>query len=279
MAMMRRRCFGRNVMNLWLKLALAGALFVPLAVRAEDDAAARAARWQDLRHEVFGDRQVRDGADKITLDAPDRAEDAALVPVTITVANPKDVRGVYLVIDDNPAPMAAHVIFGPAGDPRMLKLRVRVNQYTNMHAIEETNAGDLYETARFLKASGGCSAPAGSYDEQALREVGQMRFRAARALGQDGPVEAQLLIRHPNFNGMQMDQQTRGYTPARFLKTITATYNGQKVWDIDSDISLSTDPAITFLVKAQKKGTLEVTAKDSDAAVFLHSFELDQPGS
>ncbi len=217
-------------MNHWLRLALIGALFLPLAARADDDAAARASRWEGLRHDLFGDRQVRDGADKIMLDAPIRAEDAALVPVTITVANPKDVRGVYLVIDDNPAPMAAHVKFGPAGDAQMLKLRVRVNQYTNMHAVAETNDGDLYGTARFVKASGGCSAPAGAYDEQALSDVGQMKLRIAKTPNQDASIEAQLLIRHPNFNGMQMDLTTRGYTPARFLKTITATYNGQKVW-------------------------------------------------
>jgi sulfur-oxidizing protein SoxY len=84
------------------------------------------------------------------------------------VQNPKEVKSIPLVINDNPAPVAAHVTFGPAGDPQTLKLRVRVNQYTNMHAVEETKDGALYETHRFVKASGGCSAPSGSYDAAAL---------------------------------------------------------------------------------------------------------------
>jgi sulfur-oxidizing protein SoxY len=266
-------------MNMWLKLALVGAVWLPAAARAEDDATARAQRWIDLRHTLFGDKKVLDGDGKIALEAPERALDAALVPVTITVENASDVKCVYLVVDDNPAPVAAHVTFGPAGDAQSLKLRVRVSQYTNIHAVEETNQGELYESVRFVKASGGCSAPAGSYDEKSLAEIGQMKLRSVKTDGQGDALEAQLLIRHLNFNGMQMDQLTRTYTPARFLKTVAVTYNGQKVFDLDTDISMATDPAITFRVKAEKKGNLAVTAKDSANAVFEHNFDLDRFGS
>jgi sulfur-oxidizing protein SoxY len=141
---------------------VAGALLFASAAVAQDDEAARAARWNELAQDIFGAKQIQPGDAKIALEAPERAEDAALVPVTISVQNPKDVESLYLVIDDNPAPIAAHVTFGPAGDPQSLKLRVRVNQYTYMHAIVETNDGALYETHRFVKASGGCSAPSGS---------------------------------------------------------------------------------------------------------------------
>jgi len=34
------------------------------------------------------------------------------------------------------------------------------------------------------------------------------------------------MIRHPNFNGMQMNQITRYFTPARFIRTIDASYDG-----------------------------------------------------
>jgi sulfur-oxidizing protein SoxY len=265
----------------WLALALAGlfASIAPLAAAAADDEAARAERWKDLRQTLFGDRQVRDGAGKIALEAPDRAQDAALVPVAVAVANPKDVKAIYLVIDDNPAPVAAHVIFGPKGDPQSLKLRVRVNQYTNMRAIEETENGELYESVRFVKAAGGCSAPAGDYDEAKLANMGQMKLRTIGDAAADAGVEAQLLIRHPNFNGMQMDQITRNYTPARFLKTIDVAYDGETAFHLESDISLATDPAIIFRVKGPKKGKLTVKAADSANGVFEQSFDLGQLGS
>jgi sulfur-oxidizing protein SoxY len=218
-------------------------------------------------------RSIQPGDAKIALEAPERAEDAALVPVTISVQNPKDVKSLYLVIDDNPAPIAAHVT--PAGDPQSLKLRVRVNQYTYMHAIVETNDGALYETHRFVKASGGCSAPSGSYDTEALAEIGQMKLRF---LGERHAREAQLLIRHPNFSGMQRDPATQGYTPARFLKTVDVTLNGTKVLHLDSDISLAADPAITFGVNAPDKGKLSIEAHDSNNAVFEYNFDLGTGG-
>jgi len=34
------------------------------------------------------------------------------------------------------------------------------------------------------------------------------------------------MVRHPNFNGMQMNQITRYYTPPLFIRTIDATYEG-----------------------------------------------------
>ncbi|SFK30101.1 quinoprotein dehydrogenase-associated SoxYZ-like carrier [Methylocapsa palsarum] len=263
------------------RFCLALVLFAAIApaAMAADDETARAERWNDLRQSFFGQRPILEGSDKISLDAPDRAMDAALVPVTINVANPSQVKAVYLLIDDNPAPLAAHVAFGPAGDPRSLKLRVRVNQYTYIHAVEETLTGELFATRRFVKAAGGCSAPAGSYDPAALADIGRMKLRASEQSSGDGSVEAQLLVRHPNFNGMQMDQVTRLYTPARFLKTIEATYNNEIVFRLETDISMATDPAITFGVRTSQKGKLAVSARDSSGALFESSFDLGPQGS
>jgi sulfur-oxidizing protein SoxY len=259
--------------------AFAGAVLFASAAAALDDEAARVDRWKDLAQDIFNGKPVQDGSAKIALEAPERAEDAALVPVTIRVQNPNEVKSITLVIDGNPAPVAAHVTFGPVGDPASLKLRVRVDQYTYMHAIEETKDGALYETHRFVKASGGCSAPSGSYDAQALAEIGQMKLRFLGEPQAGHSREAQLLIRHPNFNGMQRDEATHGYTPARFLKTIDVTLNGETVLHLDSDISLAADPAITFGVNAQEKGKLAITARDSGNAVFEHAFDLGQRGS
>jgi sulfur-oxidizing protein SoxY len=258
---------------------MAGAMLFASAALAQEDEAARSARWTELAHDIFGAKQIQSGDAKMTFEAPDRAEDAALVPVTISLQNPKDVKSIYLVIDDNPAPIAAHVTFGPAGDPQSLKLRVRINQYTYMHAIAETNDGALYETHRFVKASGGCSAPSGSYDAEALAEIGQMKLRFLGEPQAGHAREAQLLIRHPNFNGMQRDPATQGYTPARFLKSVDVTLNGAKVLHLDSDISLAADPAITFGMNAPAKGKLSIEAHDSDNAVFEHNFDLGSGGS
>jgi len=259
--------------------AIAAAVLFALPAVALEDEAARAARWADLAQGIFGAKQIQSGEGKIALEAPERALDAALVPVTIRVQNPSDVKSIYLVIDNNPAPLAARIAFGPAGDPSSLALRVRVDQYTYMHAVEETNDGALYEAHRFVKASGGCSAPSGSYDEAALARTGEMKLRFFSKPKEGQAREAQLLIRHPNFSGMQKDQITQLYTPARFIKSVDVMLDGKSVFHLDSDISISADPAITFGIIAQGKGELAVTVRDSGNAVFEHGAAFERHGS
>lgn len=242
-----------------------------------DDAAARAERWKALQEAIFGNRKVLDGNGIIELDAPPRALDAALVPIGLQLSADKSIKAVYLVIDNNPSPLAAHITFGPKADARSIKLRVRVNEYTFMHAVAETTDGKLYATEKYVKAAGGCSAPAGSDDKEALKDIGRMKLRLLGEFAAGEPIQAQLMIRHPNFNGMQMNQVTRFYTPPRFIKSTEVTYEGSKVFHLESDISISTDPVIIFGFVPQAKGELQVAIRDSDDATFSGSFDV--PGA
>jgi sulfur-oxidizing protein SoxY len=250
--------------------ALAGAV----EAQEADDASAQAARWDSLKASIFGSRTLLDAGGVVELEAPQRALDAALVPITVKLAGSERIRDLYVVIDMNPAPLASHFSFGPEADPRLLKMRVRVNQYTNVHAVAETASGRLYVTQKYVKAAGGCSAPAGTSDEAALAGVGEMRLHLLGPASPGSPAQAQLMIRHPNFNGMQMNQLTQIYTPARYIRTIDVTYGGGRVFHLDSDISLSTDPVITFGFVPKEKGQIEVVAHDSAQAVFKHSFDV-----
>jgi sulfur-oxidizing protein SoxY len=247
------------------------------AYSQDDSEAQRAKRWTDLQHAIFGERPVKDGSRLIEIDAPARALDAALVPISLTLKGDAQVRSVYLVIDENPGPLAGHFTFGPESDARVLKLRVRVNAYTNIHAVIETRDNQLYSVARFVKASGGCSAPAGADDSEALKDIGHMKLRLLEPFSAGKPVEAQLMIRHPNFNGMQMNQVTRLVTPPRFIRSIDVTYDGTQVLHLDSDISLSTDPVITFGFVPQEKGRMQVVVHDTSDASFSDSFDVPAP--
>ncbi len=261
-----------------LLIALLGAFAAPAFA---DEEAERQAHWAELREAVFGDRAAVDGAGLIALEAPKRALDAALMPITITTRPDAKVTGLTVVIDDNPGPVAAQVQFGPRGDPSRLALRVRVNQYTYMHAVAETADGALHEIAQFVKAAGGCSAPVGAGEAESLAQIGRMKLRLG-AVAAGKPVDAQLLIRHPNFNGMQMDQLTRLYTPMRYVQQVEITLNGERVLSMENDISLATDPAIGFRFVPRAEdlpGKLKVTVRDSDAAVFEQSFDVPASGS
>jgi len=263
-----------------LGLALAGV--APVAdVLAADPASVdastqpeRVARWKAIAAQIFGDREIEPTETLIKLDAPTRAEDAALVPVTLTMPEQDTIKSVYLVIDDNPSPLAAHVIFGPAAYPGSLQLRVRIDTYTNVHAVAETRDGRLFGTVAFVKASGGCSAPAGVSDEEAMTGMGEMRLRFAQGAAPGQPTQTTLMIRHPNFNGMQMDQVTRNYTPPRYIDKVSVSHGSSKVFDLETDISLSTHPVITFSLVADGNNPVNVSVSDTKNGRWEQSFEV-----
>ena len=244
-----------------------------------DEQADRLAHWQDIATLLFGDRALQNGDAVIALDAPGRADDAALVPMTISVKDGAAVKGVYLVIDENPAPVAAHFVFGPAADPSQIKLRVRVNAYTNVHAVAEMQDGRLLETTRFVKASGGCSAPMDMSEQEAMKGMGEMRLKLAGEVTPGKPAEAVLMVRHPNFNGMQMNQVSRLYTPARYIQSLTVTDGAVKVFDLEADISLAANPVIGFRFIPQAEGELKVAVTDSDKGHWEKSFPVPAPSN
>ncbi len=263
--------------SLFLSAAVLAALgTMPASAEFGDSVQQRQQRWSDLEKAVFNTRTVTHDEKAIQLDAPGRPDDASLVPVTITVADPQNTKAIYLIIDDNPSPLAAHFTFGPAGYPKEIKMRVRVNAYTDLHAVAETKDGKLLETSLFVKASGGCSAPAGMTDEEAMRGMGEMKVKLdAGEMTANKPTEATLLIRHPNFNGMQMNQVTRFYTPARYIETIGVAFDGKSVFNLESDISLSANPVIHFaFLPDTAKGQVTVQVDDSKQGHWSQSFAI-----
>lgn len=263
--------------TLTIGLALAATTLgvLPALAGFGDSDQQRDQRWQELSKQIFDGKTPTPDNQAVTLDAPVRAEDAALVPIKITLANPKDVKALYLIIDDNPSPVAAHFTFGPDADPKEINLRVRVNTYTDMHAVEETKDGKLLEATKFVKASGGCSAPMGMSDEEAMKGMGEMKLKLAGDVQADKPADATLMIRHPNFNGMQMNQVTRQYTPARYIQTIDVKYDNKQVFDLATDISLASNPVIGFeFLPPTAKGTMTVDVKDSQHGNWQKSFSV-----
>ena len=251
------------------------------AARAEPSEAERATRWADLKHAIFGDRLVEDAGDRVVIDAPMRAEDAALVPVAIRVAQTlaPEVRGLYLVIDNNPSPLAAHFLLGPMADPSEIATRVRIDDYTYLHAIAETADGRLYATARFIKAAGGCSAPASKDQALALERLGKMKLNFAERSKPDAPVKVKLLISHPNNSGLQMDQVTRLYTPARYIDKL-AVYQGQDlVFSMAAGISISEDPNFRFTYKPNGAKEFRVEAADTAGKTFSGAWLATRDGA
>ena len=231
--------------------------------------------WPELARDIFNGRTLEDGAGLITLDAPYRAEDAAVVPLTIRTTLPagdtRRVEAITLVIDKNPAPVAATFKLGATSGVASISTRVRIDMYTNVRAVAALSDGKHYMVTTFVKASGGCSAPAMKTVDEAKQTAGQMRFRQF-ARETDGPAsgarEAQLMVRHPNNSGLQMDQLTRFYIPVYFVRELRIWQGDDLVLSMEGGISISEDPSIRFSYLPNGAKAFRAEAVDTDNKVF-----------
>ena len=222
--------------------------------------------WPDLRKTFFKDRTIVEDPAIVSLDAPERAEDAALVPMTLAVRMPAgDSRRVVkmsLIIDQNPVPLAAAFTLGEKAGVTSIATRVRVNSYTNVHLVAELSDGSLHSATRFVKAAGGCSAPMVKSPEQALATMGQSRFRLLPNAS-TGHREALVMLRHPNNSGLQMDQITHLYTPARYVDHLAVYQGADLIFAMDAGISISEDPNFRFDYIPNEAKTIRLEASDS----------------
>ena len=254
-----------------LSYAIAAALSLTSPALAQENPLQDGETWEYLRGDIVGDESLQDGSTLFAVDAPYRAHDAATVPVVIHQTDPSvEIEGVTVVIDENPAPLAATFAFGDAMGPIDFEMRVRVNQYSNVRVIADTADG-AFMTGRYVKASGGCSAPASRDPQSALSTMGQMRLRQ---FADDAPAmntprrEAQIMIRHPNYSGLQRDQVTQLFIGAHFIDTLEVRQGDDLLFTMEGGISISENPVFRFSYDDNGATALTVRATDTDGNTF-----------
>lgn len=280
------RCGLRYLLR-YLLLCVA-VLFHSSVVMANDP---DAERWEGLKQAMFGDRSITEGDDVIALDAPSRAHDAAVVPIVVRSMDPgRSIKQVHLVVDKNPLPLAGIFNFTEeAGDWRSFETRIRINEYTHVRAIGELTDGSLHMTSRFVKAAGGCSAPAMGDLEAAIARAGKMKIlideikeESTQTAALSSPVEAKasavIKISHPNNSGMQFDQVSRNYIPAFFVHTIGAEINGRPLLNVETNFSLSENPVVRLSFSPEVDHS-EITAFAVDSKGNRYEQSLDFDGA
>ncbi len=244
-----------------------GAIRLPPAT-ADDDS------WPQVAADAFNGRPLADGTGLFTIEMPVRAEDAAVVPVTMRATLPsgdaRTLKSFTLVIDENPSPVAA--TFKVGAGVTMIATRVRVNSYTNVHAVAELSDGKLYVVRTYVKASGGCSAPMTNSSEDQIA-LGQMRFRQfVKPAG--GLHEAQIMIRHPNNSGLQRDQVSMLYIPLFIVRQLRLWEGDTLLLEMDGGISISENPNIRFSYMPNG-GNFRAEAVDTDGHVFKGQWPVE----
>ena len=187
----------------------------------------------------------------------------------------RTLRSLTLVIDENPAPVAGTFTIGPRSGVTSISTRVRVNTYSYVRVIAELSDGQLYGVKAFVKASGGCSAPAASNADASKSMLGQMKFRTFRPSSEALP-EAQLMLRHPQNSGLQMDQLTRLYVPPFFIENLKIWQGDDLVVAMDGGIAISEDPNIRFNYRPNGAAKFRAEAVDTSKEEFRDEWATEK---
>lgn len=283
--MYARRAFRHRVafFGLFLTAAIAlnsaGPVMAASTSMPESERLRHDERWSLLRTSLFPDQVPVEQDDVFTISAPIVPKDPAVVPVTIKSLIPQTpqryIKKITLLIDHNPAPLAAVFHLTERSGQAHLKTRVRVNEFSYIRAIAETSDGQLHMSKAFVKASGGCDVPPRVDGDSVLSRLGNMKLRLPGGAKRGEVGTAHLIIDHPNYNGMQVGNTAGVYIPARILQKIEVTYADSPLLTIDGHLSMSEDPQFRFHYVPDGAGELAVRLVDSDKTQFQNSWSVN----
>jgi sulfur-oxidizing protein SoxY len=250
---------------------LLGLIAVPTHTWAEDGP------WPALQQAYFPGKTL-EPAPFIHLSAPTRAPSGDQVPFAFSIDHPmlesRYIKSVSVFVDGNPVPLTAAFHFTPQSGKAEIATRIRLEADSPVHVVAEASDGKLYVNTVTVKASGGCSGPAGGDDAAARATAGKMKLALDGPYKSGGLNRATLLVRHPMNTGMQRDLATHGFRPAYFIDKLSVTYNGKPVLTADTAIGISENPSIRFGFVADKPGALQILVHDNEGGSFRQAIDV-----
>jgi sulfur-oxidizing protein SoxY len=217
--------------------------------------------WVYMRPQLYGDRTIGVVDENfMSIEAPSNTPDPAATPLTLRFGREAagKIKQVRLIIDNNPSPLAATMDLKAGVPVDEIDVRVRIDRFTSVRAVAETNDGRLEMRSTWVNASGGCSAPSSAAEGGTL---GEIRFRPSA----DGK-SLQVSIRHPNNSGFQIDPRTGDSIPPHYISHIRLSSGGQTFMDADTGISLSENPTLRIATALPLNAvTLDATDSPTNA--------------
>lgn len=225
--------------------------------------------WENLRQRLFASRRIETDSGKVQLIVPLRAAYGASVPVKIVSKLPQTaelyVRKMYVLVDKNPSPVAAVLDLTTELGQADFETRLRVDEYSHVRVISELSDGSLHMDSRYVKTSGGCSAPP---NRDALHLVGKTVFKLPEPARMNAVTAADVTVLHPNDTGFELNNQTVMFIPPHFVRSIRVSYDQRKLFDAELDFSVSENPTFRFNFVPHARGELSAEVEDSKDGRF-----------
>ena len=152
---MKRRTFLKGSVAAGAVSAAVGAgLLTPRMVLAAWPTAAFEAKSVDSALDALAGSHALEGSDKISIRAPDIAENGAVVPVSVTTSI-DGAESISILAEKNAAPMTASFVLG-AGTEGFVSTRIKMGKTSNLIAVVKSG-GKLHSARKEVKVTiGGC---------------------------------------------------------------------------------------------------------------------------
>jgi sulfur-oxidizing protein SoxY len=263
-------------------LALAGTSMQTLAAVGGLPSAAHgdsSQEWERLSAKLFPGKKIQAGSSVVQLTAPLRAAYGASVPVKVVSKLAQTpslyVRRVHIVVDKNPSPIAAVIDLTTDMGQADFETRLRVDEYSHVRVVSELSNGELHTDSRYVKTSGGCSAPP---NRDALHLIGKTMFKLPAGVTMNAPTTADVTVVHPNDTGFELNNVTVMFIPPHFVRSIRVSFAGKKIFDADLDFSVSENPTLRFNFVPRGPGELRAEVTDSKDAQFVGTLAVPAAG-
>jgi len=211
----------------------------------------------------------------VQLTAPLRAAYGASVPVKVVSKLPQSpelfVRKLHVVVDKNPSPVDIVLDLTTEVGQADFETRLRVDEYSHVRVVSELSNGQLHTDSRYVKTSGGCSAPP---NRDSLHLIGRTQLKVAGELHMNEPTTADVTVLHPNDTGFELNQVTVMHIPPHFVRSISVSYAQRKVFDAELDFSVSENPTLRFNFVPHGRGELRAEVTDSKDAHFVGTLAI-----
>jgi sulfur-oxidizing protein SoxY len=226
--------------------------------------------WERLREHLFQRRAIAADGSVVQLVVPLRAAYGASVPIRIVSKIPQRadrfVKRMVLLVDKNPSPLAATLDLTPEVGQADFETRLRIDEYSHVRIVSELSDGSLHMDSRYVKTSGGCSAPP---NRDALNLIGRTVLKVAGEVKLEAPNAADVTVLHPNDTGFELNQVTVMYIPSHFVRSIKVTFAQRRIFDADLDFSISENPTWRFNFVPHGPGELRAEVTDSKDGHFV----------
>lgn len=208
--------------------------------------------WPLHRADWLGDPPDWRNDPEVVVLAPERAEDAMHVPVTLDATGLGAVRRMVVTIDYSPIPRA--LSYWPGRALPLLGFGVKYEAGSPLRASVELEQGGWRMGARFVAAiGGGCTAPSGAHERPDWQDgFGEMRARFWPGTGR-----LRVWLRHP------MDTGLAPGIPAHHLTELVLGDALGEIARLELHEPVEENPALTFLLPQPLRGPLSIRARDN----------------